>query len=100
MAHPSLLGPRPAQTRRRSLDALPVSRFESTLPYHTGLNTARPPQTPAKLSTSRPPANNLPIVGTGDFPRINNSLLPKYAGPTFHNSPHAASLPKPDMEDF
>jgi hypothetical protein len=24
----------------------------------------------------------------------------RYAGPTFHNSPSAASLPKPDLDDF
>lgn len=46
----------------------------------------------------------LPVI-PGEFPRINGAGGvpvggPKYAGPTFHNSPHAATLSKPDLEDF
>lgn len=88
------------------------------------MNVNRAPQTPAKLATSKAPGAVLPILA-GDFPRIGKisngpSGMPtgrgsapnvvstgagtpsafKYAGPTFHNSPHANSLPKPDLDDF
>ncbi|ORX37958.1 hypothetical protein BD324DRAFT_608367 [Kockovaella imperatae] len=110
---------KPTQTRRRSLDgSVPLSAFDHTIPYHTGFNVNRAPQTPIRLPTSQSAASDLPIL-QGDFPRLKHGskgplggLVPKsnpaggpvqgikYAGPTFHNSPHAASLPKPDLEDF
>ena len=101
---------RSAHTRRRSLDAaIPVSAFDDTIPFHTGFNVNRAPQTPAKLPTIMHANTNLPIV-QGVFPRVAGQKAPlkapaanggiKYAGPTFHNSPNAASLPKPDLEDF
>jgi hypothetical protein len=89
----------------------PVSAFDASIPYHTGFNVHRAPQTPVRNVTAArvsPVAAtlsstiNLPIVG--DFPRINKSGGPlggpKYAGPTFHNSPASGSLPKPDLDDF
>lgn len=115
----SPLVPRPAHARRQSADgSTPISRFDDTIPFHTGFNVNRAPQTPAKLPTNMTAATSLPIVH-GEFPRIKGNGGAKgplanlaaseggagqdgikYAGPTFHNSPHAASLPKPDMDDF
>ncbi|KAK8849480.1 hypothetical protein IAR55_004814 [Kwoniella newhampshirensis] len=135
-AHPpavsSPLNPRTPHPRRLSLDGVPatsapvtrsISAFDSFIPYHTGFNVHRAPQTPAKsvasangnlLGTQQ--NNSLPIVGSGEFPRLHGAgqdgqerkgsldhgtgMGMKYAGPTFHNSPHAATLSKPDMEDF
>ncbi|ORY34928.1 hypothetical protein BCR39DRAFT_515654 [Naematelia encephala] len=124
---PSRLNPRPSHTRRASLDMVPAAtastpqtRSFSALddsdpqPWHTSFNANRAPQTPAKISTSRPvPVGaSLPLIN-GDFPRLNKGPVAAlsgsfgaekggsmYAGPTFHNSPSAASLPKPDMDDF
>ncbi|WWC93036.1 uncharacterized protein L201_008000 [Kwoniella dendrophila CBS 6074] len=150
----SPLNPRPQHNRRASADGPPsngnlngnnrtISAFDSYIPFHTGYNVHRAPQTPAKgvasfngnnlsKSTSGNGNINLPIVGSGEFPRLrdrdqsqsqsfsssngngNNDLeyqrksslsastglSTKYAGPTFHNSPNAASLSKPDLEDF
>lgn len=98
-------GPSSAGTRP------PVSAFDASIPFHTGYNVHRAPQTPVRTSANIgtrispaaiPQAISLPIVG--DFPRINKSGAPiggpKYAGPTFHNSPASDSLPKPDLDDF
>jgi len=128
--HGSPMDPRPVQARRLSLDNLPVSAFDHTQPFHTGFNVHRAPQTPAKLPGNMAPSNALPTlqgdfprIGKGAQPQaalpphfqqppsqqaqqIPHSLSTpgvkgfKYAGPTFHNSPHAASLPKPDLDDF
>ena len=89
----------------------PVSAFDASIPFHTGYNVHRAPQTPVRVGAAArvspvaagpPGAISLPIVG--DFPRINKSGAPlggpKYAGPTFHNSPASESLPKPDLDDF
>lgn len=89
--------------------------FDDDIPYHIGFNVHRAPQTPAKGAINPVSANTpLPII-PGEFPRINkvnkafdNVLGPrsasgsslKYAGPTAHSSPHAASLAKPDLDDF
>ncbi|WWC73473.1 uncharacterized protein I206_107443 [Kwoniella pini CBS 10737] len=126
---PSPLNPRPTHNRRASADGPPlsgtgartVSAFDSHIPFHTGFNVHRAPQTPAKsVASAHGNLSNgiLPIVGTGEFPRIpndfagrkgslssssgpsSNPLGAKYAGPTFHNSPNASSLSKPDLEDF
>ena len=127
VTNPSVSSPlvtRPSHTRRLSLDAqVPLSAFDHTIPYHMGYNVHRAPQTPVKLPTSQSAASTLPLL-QGDYPRLKygskgplGSVVPvtngragsagapdqggvKYAGPTFHNSPHAASLPKPDLEDF
>lgn len=61
----------------------------------------RAPQTPPRAPLPHPDAISLPIVG--EFPRINKLPMtagPKYAGPTFHNSPASGSLPQPDLDDF
>lgn len=135
-AVPSPLNPRPAHSRRLSLDGIPtssapvtrsISAFDSFIPFHTGFNVHRAPQTPAKSVASangnllgKQQNGTLPIVGSGEFPRLHGAgqdgmerkgslgngngtatgLGMKYAGPTFHNSPHAATLSKPDLEDF
>lgn len=115
---------RPTHDRRQSLDhipaavaAAPVPRNHSAAafdnsPFHTGFNVHRAPQTPVRTaanSRASPVPSGLPGVITlpivGQFPRINQATGvplggPKYAGPTFHNSPHSASLPKPDLDDF
>ncbi|WRT69467.1 uncharacterized protein IL334_006453 [Kwoniella shivajii] len=138
----SPLVPRPVHNRRASADGVPtatigptgnsgngrlISAFDGHIPFHTGYNVHRAPQTPAKgvasangnMSTSL-----LPIVGSGEFPRLQGqsqgerkgsitgsgtgpapgsappNLNAKYAGPTFHNSPNAATLSKPDLDDF
>lgn len=91
--------------------AVPVSAFDSSIPFHTGFNVHRAPQTPMRAPkrstavTAHDGVITLPIVG--DFPRINRASAPaapfggiKYAGPTFHNSPASGSLPKPDLDDF
>jgi len=118
---------RPTHARRLSLDNnVPVSAFDHTQPFHTGFNVHRAPQTPAKLPGNMAPAHHLPILhqefprigkGTGHSPYVSTppaapGVIPmgpittpahakiKYAGPTFHNSPHGASLPKPDLDDF
>ncbi|KAL1408299.1 hypothetical protein Q8F55_005105 [Vanrija albida] len=118
---------RPTHDRRKSLDHVPgvptptgspapprnhsASAFDNS-PFHTGFNVHRAPQTPVRTAansraspvpTGPPGVITLPIVG--QFPRINKATGvpmggPKYAGPTFHNSPHSASLPKPDLDDF
>lgn len=126
--------PRPTHDRRQSLDHVPVSNltkmmaaavtpasapaahapvsaFDQYIPFHTGFNVHRAPQTPVRTAASRgspapaglPGVISLPIVG--DFPRLNKAGGmplggPKYAGPTFHNSPASGSLPKPDLDDF
>ncbi|WVQ79422.1 hypothetical protein IAT38_001520 [Cryptococcus sp. DSM 104549] len=164
----SPLANRPAHARQVSLDSIPlpalqpfqqqpqppphqrlssISAFDGFIPFHTGFNVHRAPQTPAKsvaglhgnlLPASGPAAppgkvpgsgggGDLPLI-PGEFPRIKGATAvapyigfegktrsngssgagmgggagsgPKYAGPTFHNSPHAATLAKPDMEDF
>ncbi len=88
----------------------PFSNFDSSIPYHVGMNVNRPPQTPSKSFNNNNKSADLPIL-PGEFPRIGRvgngpgnahspSMGPKYAGPTFHNSPHAGSLPKPDLDDF
>jgi len=56
-----------------------------------------------------PHSDPLPVI-QGEFPRLGKGMAMvsgnngftgiKYAGPTFHNSPHAGSLPKPDLDDF
>lgn len=59
------------------------------------------PQTPPRVPVPHTDAITLPIVG--EFPRINKMPMtagPKYAGPTFHNSPASGSLPQPDLDDF
>ncbi|WVW86676.1 hypothetical protein I302_108730 [Kwoniella bestiolae CBS 10118] len=140
----SPLNPRPAHNRRASVDGVPtastpsgttgtsgrtISAFDSHIPFHTGYNVHRAPQTPAKGVASAHgnlSDNILPIVGSGEFPRLRENsqqdllqrkgsltnqhsgsgsgstaaFSAKYAGPTFHNSPNAASLSKPDLEDF
>ncbi|KIR60153.1 hypothetical protein I314_04006 [Cryptococcus bacillisporus CA1873] len=88
---------------------LPVSAFDGHIPFHTGFNVHRAPQTPAKSVASvhgnlLMGEGALPVI-PGEFPRIKGAGGvpvggPKYAGPTFHNSPHAATLSKPDLEDF
>lgn len=98
------------------------SVFDHHVPYHIGFNVNRAPQTPSKTGLRTTLQNTpLPLI-KGDFPRINKvfdnvlgqqsysqsqtapNLAPgsgiKYAGPTSHNSPHAASLAKPDLDDF
>jgi hypothetical protein len=96
------------------------SVFDNDVPYHIGFNVNRAPQTPSKTGLRTTLQNTpLPLI-KGDFPRINKvfdnvlgpqsftqsqsapNLVPgiKYAGPTSHNSPHAASLAKPDLDDF
>ncbi|KAL7424933.1 hypothetical protein Q5752_000620 [Cryptotrichosporon argae] len=93
---------------------LPISTFDSYIPFHTGYNVHRAPQTPAKTAGRTAPAAAVPVLG--EFPRIKSApglssssgqstpnkgpLGIRYAGPTFHNSPHADSLPKPDLDDF
>ncbi|WVQ96188.1 hypothetical protein IAU59_003291 [Kwoniella sp. CBS 9459] len=133
----SPFNPRPVHARRASADtiptsapvnrSIPISAFDSHIPFHTGYNVHRAPQTPAKgVAVAHGNFSNgiLPIVGSGEFPRLPGGLNgagsgpaaaaggerrgsanvpglgPKYAGPTFHNSPAAASLSKPDLEDF
>ncbi|OCF61769.1 hypothetical protein L486_01430 [Kwoniella mangroviensis CBS 10435] len=139
----SPLNPRPSHNRRASVDGVPsasatassggggrtISAFDSHIPFHTGYNVHRAPQTPAKGVASAHgniSDNILPIVGSGEFPRLRDhsfsdllqqrkgsltatnpnsnsttaAFSAKYAGPTFHNSPNAASLSKPDLEDF
>ncbi|WVF68651.1 hypothetical protein IAT40_003421 [Kwoniella sp. CBS 6097] len=135
----SPFNPRPMHTRRASADtiptsapvnrSIPISAFDSHIPFHTGYNVHRAPQTPAKgVAVANGNLSNgiLPIVGSGEFPRLQGGLGaqsagsgagavgggerrgsanvpgfgPKYAGPTFHNSPAGASLSKPDLEDF
>ncbi|WVQ66499.1 uncharacterized protein L199_004680 [Kwoniella botswanensis] len=141
----SPLNPRPSHNRRASVDGVPsasatassggggrtISAFDSHIPFHTGYNVHRAPQTPAKGVASahgNVSDNILPIVGSGEFPRLRDhsssdllqqrkgsstgtnsnpnsnsttaAFSAKYAGPTFHNSPNAASLSKPDLEDF
>ncbi|OCF37072.1 hypothetical protein I316_00977 [Kwoniella heveanensis BCC8398] len=134
-AVPSPFNPRPVHARRASADTIPtsapvnrsvpISAFDYHIPFHTGFNVHRAPQTPAKgVAAANGNMSNgiLPIVGSGQFPRLQGGLGasevggpsggdrrgsgnvpglgPKYAGPTFHNSPAAASLSKPDLEDF
>ncbi|WVR08258.1 hypothetical protein IAU60_005305 [Kwoniella sp. DSM 27419] len=150
-ASPAVSSPlhsRPVHQRRASLDNVPnasanvstapsrtISAFDSHIPFHTGFNVHRAPQTPAKAIAAahgNTPNGILPIVGSGEFPRLPGGpgstttaargqgerrgsgavgsgaglpgavfgVGPKYAGPTFHNSPAAASLSKPDLEDF
>lgn len=86
---------------------VPVSAFDSSIPFHTGFNVHRAPQTPIRHGNPSPPdtsgAISLPIVG--EFPRLNKQGgfplgVNKYAGPTFHNSPASGSLPAPDLDDF
>lgn len=98
-----------AQPISTAQQRLPISAFDGHIPFHTGFNVHRPPQTPAKSVASvhgnlLMGEGALPVI-PGDFPRINGAGGvpvggPKYAGPTFHNSPHAATLSKPDLEDF
>lgn len=106
-AHPTA----PAPTSSPPKQAIPVSAFDSSIPFHTGFNVHRAPQTPIRAPkrstavTAHDGVITLPIVG--DFPRINRASAHaaplgavKYAGPTFHNSPASGSLPKPDLDDF
>ncbi|OWZ77824.1 hypothetical protein C365_03581 [Cryptococcus neoformans Bt85] len=98
-----------AQPISTAQQRLPISAFDGHIPFHTGFNVHRPPQTPAKSVASvhgnlLMGEGALPVI-PGEFPRINGAGGvpvggPKYAGPTFHNSPHAATLSKPDLEDF
>jgi hypothetical protein len=110
--------------------AVPVSHFDSSIPFHTGYNVHRAPQTPLRANqrttavTARDGVIQLPIMG--EFPRMNGAdaalamgqasspgsasapaagagpAVPKsfYAGPAFHNSPAGRDLPKPDLDDF
>ncbi len=110
--------------------AFPVSHFDSSIPFHTGYNVHRAPQTPLRANqrttavTARDGVIQLPIMG--EFPRMNGAdaalamgqasspgsapapaagagqAVPKsfYAGPAFHNSPAGRDLPKPDLDDF
>lgn len=108
----------------QNLFSFSPSAFDISQPYHTGFNVHRAPQTPSRPLAFGVPAvsDNLPLIqgdfprlaGQGQGPRVASAPAPagiglggnpgpmgiKYAGPTFHNSPHAASLPKPDLEDF
>ena len=121
MSHSPLNPSRPNHTRRMSLDApsnLNMSQRSlsasasnidsSTVPWHASLNANRPPQTPSKPISESAKAAPLPLIA-GDFPRIRAkggqvaAVLEagsKYAGPTFHNSPSAHSLAKPDLDEF
>jgi hypothetical protein len=93
-----------------SANGVPHSAFDSSIPFHTGFNVHRAPQTPVRTaglrstSSSRSPAGAISLPIVGEFPRINKSGAPlggqKYAGPTFHNSPASGSLPQPDLDDF
>jgi hypothetical protein len=114
----------PSQHPPRSAPPYPHSGYDDDIPYHVGLNIGRAPQTPSKDAVRPMTANSpLPII-PGEFPRLgrvqnkafDNVLGPrpssgpllgsinsgglKYAGPTAHSSPHAASLAKPDLDDF
>jgi hypothetical protein len=133
---PSALNPsRPAHSRRASTDGLPIQRpprsapplqssaFDHEIPYHTGFNTNRAPQTPSKadLRDLRETLASSPLpIREGDFPRVNKNKVfdnvlgadnhqrvqsaPgstfKYAGSTSHYSPHATALSKPELDEF
>ncbi|TYJ54706.1 hypothetical protein B9479_004646 [Cryptococcus floricola] len=120
LSQPSITALPPALQRENpSLSGVPISAFDGHIPFHTGYNVHRAPQTPAKtVATAHGNLLNgdgsLPLI-PGEFPRLQSEgsgsgsigsaaggkgMGMKYAGPTFHNSPHAATLSKPDMEDF
>lgn len=94
---PSVTPSKPAPKKTRNVKPRASVDLQSTTFYAN----PRAPQTPPRAPIPHPAAITLPIVG--DFPRINKAPLtagPKYAGPTFHNSPAGASLPEPDLDDF
>ncbi|WVO13719.1 hypothetical protein L204_101341 [Cryptococcus depauperatus] len=115
VSHDSPSKPVSLATFHTGKPALPISAFDGQLPFHTGYNAHRIPQTPAKSVASMhgnllQGDHALPII-PGEFPRIRDAAGAgpaggnaagefKYAGPTFHNSPHAGTLSKPDLDDF
>ncbi|WVQ75166.1 hypothetical protein IAR50_004776 [Cryptococcus sp. DSM 104548] len=123
LSQPSTVALPPVSQRENpSLSGLPISAFDGHIPFHTGYNVHRAPQTPAKTVANAhgnllQGDGSLPLI-PGEFPRLQSEgsgsgsgsgtlgsaggkgMAMKYAGPTFHNSPHAATLSKPDLEDF
>ncbi|BEI86318.1 hypothetical protein CcaverHIS002_0606050 [Cutaneotrichosporon cavernicola] len=91
-----------------SKTAVPVSNFDSSIPFHTGYNVHRAPQTPLRNNqrstavTARDGLIHLPIVG--EFPRLNRANVnttpgtaPIAAGPSSVLSNPAPAPTRPSV---